>query len=244
VGTGQSLPDDALEQAAPGRGRRRVAHLGTATFDPAGARTKKPLNGMCLSGVLGAVLVLSVAHERVSESAPITVDARPALSFEAFYMAYERRLFRALYVLAGDRHEAEDLAQLAFCRVWERWGRVERLDDPAGYLFRTAFNARRSATRRTMRAARRLVDHAFVHPIPTPTPEPAEVAADRDSVARALAALTPRQREAVVLTELLDCTTGEAAHVMGIRPATVRVLVSQARAALAPDPGRGREPGA
>ncbi len=157
-------------------------------------------------------------------------------------MANERRLFRALYVLTGDRHEAEDLAQLAFCKVWERWGRVGKLDDPAGYLFRTAFNDRRSATRRTMRAARRLVDHTFLHPAPTPVPEPADVATDRDSVARALAALTPRQREAVVLTELLDCATGEAAEIMRIRPATVRVLVSQARAALAPDPGRGREP--
>jgi RNA polymerase sigma factor (sigma-70 family) len=186
-------------------------------------------------------LVLSVAHERVSEPAPITVGVRPAVSFEAFYMANERRLFRALYVLTGDRHEAEDLAQLAFCKVWERWGRVARLDDPTGYLFRTAFNARRSATRRTVRAARRLVDHALVHPALIPT-EPADVATDRDSVARALAALTPRQREAVVLTELLDCTRGEAAEIMRIRPATVRVLVSQARAALAPDPGRGREP--
>jgi RNA polymerase sigma factor (sigma-70 family) len=188
------------------------------------------------------VLVLSVAHERVSEPAPIAVGVGPALSFEAFYMANERRLFRALYVLTSDRHEAEDLAQLAFCKVWERWGRVGRLDDPAGYLFRTAFNARRSATRRTMRAARRLVDHAFVHPAPSPPPEPADVATDRDSVARALTALTPRQREAVVLTELLDCATGEAAEIMRIRPATVRVLVSQARAALAPDPRRGREP--
>jgi RNA polymerase sigma factor (sigma-70 family) len=188
------------------------------------------------------VLVLSVAHERVSEPAPIAVGVWPALSFEDFYMANERRLFRALYVLTSDRHEAEDLAQLAFCKVWERWGRVGGLDDPAGYLFRTAFNARRSAARRTVRAARRLVDHAFVHPAPSPTPEPADVATDRDSVARALAALTPRQREAVVLTELLDCATGEAAEIMRIRPATVRVLVSQARAALAPDPRRGRAP--
>jgi DNA-directed RNA polymerase specialized sigma24 family protein len=93
-----------------------------------------------------------------------------------------------------------------------------------------------------MRAARRLVDHPFLHSAHTSSPEPADVATDRDSVARALATLTPRQREAVVLTELLDCATVEAAEIMRIRPATVRVLVSQARAALAPDSGRGRGP--
>jgi len=190
------------------------------------------------------VLVLPVAHERVSEPAPITVGVRPALSFEAFYLANERRLYRALFVLTGDRDEAEDLAQLAFCKLWERWDRVGQLDDPAGYLFRTAFNARHSATRRAVRAARRMVDHAAAHAVVPPPREPAEVAADRDSAARALAALTPRQREAVVLTELLDCATSDAAQIMRIRPATVRVLVSQARAALAPDSGRGRELGA
>ena len=187
------------------------------------------------------MLVLSVAQERVSKPASITVGVRPGLSFEAFYLANERRLHRALFVLTGDRHQAEDLAQFAFCKVWEGWGRVSELDDPTGYLFRTAFNAHRSAGRRTVRAARRLIDHALLHPGPSPTPEPADVATDRDSVARALAALTPRQREAVVLTELLDRDTREAAEIMRIRPATVRVLVSQARAALAPGPGRRQE---
>ena len=186
------------------------------------------------------MLVLSVAHERVSEPAPITVGVRPALSFEAFYMANERRLFRALYVLTGDRHEAEDLAQLAFCKVWERWDKVARLDDPVGYLFRIAFNAHHSATRRAVRAARRAFD-VVIHSAPTPGPEPADLAADRDHVARALQQLTPRQREALVLTQLLDRDVADAARIMRIRPATVRVLVSQARAVLIrparPEPG-------
>jgi RNA polymerase sigma-70 factor (ECF subfamily) len=184
-----------------------------------------------------------VVRERVSEPVPISVGVRPGLSFEAFYMANERRLFGALFLLTGDRDEAEDLAQLAFCKLWERWAKVSQLDDPSGYLFRTAFNARHSATRRAVRAARRMVDHAVAHAVATPPPEPADVATNRDSAARALEALTPRQREALVLTELLDCATDDAAQIMRIRPATVRVLVSQARAALAPDPGQGREPG-
>jgi DNA-directed RNA polymerase specialized sigma24 family protein len=39
-----------------------------------------------------------------------------------------------------------------------------------------------------------------------------------------------------VLTELLGLGRAEAARVMGIQPATVRVLVSQARAALVGQP--------
>jgi RNA polymerase sigma-70 factor, ECF subfamily len=188
------------------------------------------------------VLALSVASERTTHTAPITVGVGSALSFEGFYQANERRLFRALTVLTGSREEAEDLAQHAFCRVWERWDRVATLDDPTGYLFRTAFNAHHSATRRAMRAARRVVD-VVTHTTPPPAPEPADLAADRDHVVRALAQLSPRQREALILTQLLDCDASHAGRIMRIRPATVRVLVSQARAALAratrPDAGPG-----
>jgi DNA-directed RNA polymerase specialized sigma24 family protein len=49
---------------------------------------------------------------------------------------------------------------------------------------------------------------------------------------RALAELTPRQRIGVVLVDLLDLSSEEAARVMGIEAATVRVLVSQGRGAL------------
>jgi DNA-directed RNA polymerase specialized sigma24 family protein len=117
---------------------------------------------------------------------------------------------------------------------------VSDLADPTGYLFRTAFNLHHSGTRRAVRAARRVVD-VLAHSTPPPVPEPADLAADRDHVSRALARLTPRQREAVVLTQLLDCDAAEAARIMRIRPATVRVLVSQARAALVrrPDEGSG-----
>jgi len=171
-----------------------------------------------------------VVDHRLTESARTAVGCRIALAFEDFYAANERRLFRALFVLTGDRHQAEDVMQTAFCKVWERWDHVSELDDPVGYLFRTAFNTHHSATRRAVRAARRLVDRSSHRPEPL---EPAELAEVRDRATRALDVLTPRQREAVVLTELLGFGRSDAAQVMGIRPATVRVLVSQARAALA-----------
>jgi RNA polymerase sigma factor (sigma-70 family) len=170
----------------------------------------------------------------LTEPTPAVAGQRSAPSFEAFYLANERRLFRALFIVTGDRHETEDLMQTAFCKVWERWDRVAELDDPVGYLFRTAFNTHRSAVRRTMRAARRVVLWSPERPSPA---EPGEVAEMRDRAARALGKLTRRQREAVVLTALLGYGRNEAARIMGIRPATVRVLVSQARAALMGDGG-------
>jgi hypothetical protein len=56
---------------------------------------------------------------------------RPS-SFEGFFAENRERLFRALWLVARDRHEAEEVAQEAFLKVWERWDRVGRVEGPAG----------------------------------------------------------------------------------------------------------------
>ena len=54
----------------------------------------------------------------------------------------------------------------------------------------------------------------------------------RDATIRALATLSPRQRAAVVLTDLLGFRSDEAAKMLGIRASTVRMHASRAHAAL------------
>src|SRR6266566_2329786 len=80
----------------------------------------------------------------------------PAPGFEDFYLANRVTLFRALVVVTRDVHVAEDATQDAFVRIWERWSRVSRLDDPVGYLYRTALNGWFQIHRRAARAARRV----------------------------------------------------------------------------------------
>ena len=63
----------------------------------------------------------------------------------------------------------------------------------------------------------------------------------RDAVVRALSALTPRQRESIVLVDLLDYSSEDAGALMGIRAAAVRVLASQGRAALKRNVGEADE---
>ena len=67
--------------------------------------------------------------------------------FADFFRAEYQTLLRAMYLISGSRDEAEELAQDAFVKALERWDRVQEMDNPAGYLYRTAVNApeRRSA---------------------------------------------------------------------------------------------------
>ena len=54
----------------------------------------------------------------------------------------------------------------------------------------------------------------------------------RSVVADALSKLSPRQRAAIVLTELLGYSSESAGEILGVRPVTIRVLASQGRAAM------------
>jgi RNA polymerase sigma-70 factor (ECF subfamily) len=154
-----------------------------------------------------------------------TLPSPEALSFEEFFDREKAGLYGALCLVVHDRHEAEDLTQDAFVRVFERWDRVSSMGDPRGYLYRTAMNVFRSRYRRARIALRRSAgalpnDDSF-----------AQVEA-RDATVRALASLSPRQRAAVVLTDLLGFRSDEAAKMLGIRASTVRMHASRAHAAL------------
>jgi RNA polymerase sigma factor (sigma-70 family) len=54
----------------------------------------------------------------------------------------------------------------------------------------------------------------------------------RDEATRALALLTPRERQAIVLTAYLGYPSEEAGRILGIKASTVRVLTTRARATL------------
>lgn len=152
--------------------------------------------------------------------------ARPTpISFEAFFENERARLYRVLFAITGSRQEAEDIAQEAFLRVWERWDRVAALDEPVGYLHRTAMNVFRDRRRRLVLGLKRALRPAAARD------ELAEVET-RSVAANALASLTPRQRAAIVLTQALDYSADEAGSLLGIKGSTVRSLTFQARSAL------------
>jgi RNA polymerase sigma-70 factor (ECF subfamily) len=149
-----------------------------------------------------------------------------APSFEEFYQGTYRRLFTALCLVTGDRHEAEEVTQDAFVRVFERWDRVGGLDDPTGYLFRVSMNVFRSRTRRASLSLRRAL---FLAP---PATDDLAAVENRDTVVRLLLELDPKQRAAVLLTAIMDYSAEEAGRILGLRASSVRSLTTRARARM------------
>lgn len=148
----------------------------------------------------------------------------PAGTFEQLFEMTYRRLYTALCLVVGDRYEAEEIAQEAYARIFERWDRVAAMEDSEGYLFRTAMNVFRNRYRRAALGVRRALSL-----VPQAVDDLAAVE-DRDEVIRLLRPLAPRGRAAVVATSILDLSAEEAGRMLGMKPSTVRALASRARA--------------
>jgi RNA polymerase sigma factor (sigma-70 family) len=162
----------------------------------------------------------NVVELRQEPEAPVA-----PLSFEELFLDSHDRLYRALYFITGSSADAEELMQEAFLKLWERWDRIDEIDDPVAYLFRSALNGFRMRMRRTRVAARRLMPAAS-------TRDPFDDVNVREDVRRMLRGLPSRQRAAIVLTEIFGYSSEQAARIMRIQPTTVRARASQGRAAL------------
>jgi len=168
-------------------------------------------------------------------SAGIGVDGPPGVSepggFDEFYSTHYGGLTVQLYLYFGDRQEAHDIAQEAFCRAYARWGNVSSYEDPVGWVRRVAWNLALSRWRRTRSALNFLRRHV-----------PLEVAAEGPSAERvavmsALATLPERHRRVVVLRYIGDFTVPEIAEREGVAEGTVKSWLHRARAALAVELG-------
>ena len=151
---------------------------------------------------------------------------RKRSSFEVFADAHSAGLIKLGLMVSGDRGRAEDAAQEALVRVYQRWSRVE---DPLAYARRVVVNATRDDWRRAERATRahddagRLARFAEVDDVEA-------LFVERDALLAALAALPHRQRAVIVLRYLNELTEAETATVLEISVGTVK---SQAFDALA-----------
>lgn len=153
------------------------------------------------------------------------VDVAVGLEFEEFFRDEHPRLVRALCLLVANRDEAEELAQAAMARVYERWERVRAMESPGGYVYRTAVNLQRRRLRHLAVRTRRLLTLGgeAQH---EPSPELAH------ELTQALDALSDGQREAFMLVEWLGMTSEEAGRILRIAPGSVRSRVHRARATL------------
>jgi RNA polymerase sigma-70 factor (ECF subfamily) len=135
------------------------------------------------------------------------------------------KLVAGLTLVCGSRAAAEDAAQEALARWWERSSRGQTIETPEAWMTAVALNLARSRLRR-LRAERRARDRLQPSSIPEPAPEVVDLR-------RALAQLPTREREAVVLHYYMDLSVAEVAAIQGVSDGTVKTSLHRARRRLA-----------
>lgn len=157
-----------------------------------------------------------------------TRDTR--VSFEEFVHARSGSLLRTALLLTGqNRHEAEDLLQLALERAYRHWPRVCESGEPERYVRRILANASADRWRRLARRPERALRAGDGG---QGVPDHAAEVADRDFLLRALADLPPRQRAVLVLRYFDDLSEAQVAEMLGCSLGTVKSHAARALARL------------
>ena len=151
------------------------------------------------------------------------------MTFDEFVAEQGQPLLRLAFVLTGDRHLAEDLAQTALADAYRHWRKVAAARAPDAYVRRMLVNAhlswrrRRSTTERPTELDETAGDWAA---------DPGEAIAAREQMRMLLASLAPRARTVLVLRYYADLTDAAISEAMGVSESSVRATASRALASL------------
>jgi RNA polymerase sigma-70 factor (sigma-E family) len=155
------------------------------------------------------------------------IDGSKTLGFEEYVRSRQDSLLRSARRLVPDPVDAQDLVQTALCRTFPLWEQIadKRLAD--AYMRRVMINTRTEWWR-----ARKL-EEVLTDALPEcGIDDGAEQRADRAMLLGALAALTPKQRQVVVLRHWKQMSTEETARALGMSTGTVKSTLHRALARM------------
>jgi RNA polymerase sigma-70 factor (sigma-E family) len=151
----------------------------------------------------------------------------------ALYHSHYVALVRTAVLLLGDVATAEDVVQDSFIAMYHGWWRLRDTSSALPYVRRAVMNRARSVLRQRAVAGR----HADWPALDVASAEEDALATlARSSVLAALDALSPRQRQVIVLRYYADLSEAQIAGALGVTTGSVKVHATRAldslRAAL------------
>ncbi|TWF99361.1 SigE family RNA polymerase sigma factor [Kitasatospora viridis] len=155
--------------------------------------------------------------------------------FSAFVQGRWNGLVRTAYLLTGNRHDAEDLAQTALAKAYASWRRVRSSTSPDAYLRRILVTSNIDRFRK-----RRLTEYPTGDLLEPSGPHPADASAQVDQrqvLFAVLATLPARQRAVVVLRYWEDLAEAQVADALGCSIGTVKSQAAKGLAKLRAHPG-------
>ena len=150
-------------------------------------------------------------------------------SFEILFARHYDMVYGVLYRLTGTRHEAEDLAQEVFLKLYKL--PLRNNENIAGWLYRVALNTGYNALRSEQRREKR----ERIVGLDTPTPaQPEEEVSRRETQKRVRAALSqiPSRAAKLLILRETGFSYKEMAEIVGVAPGSVGTLLARAQKAF------------
>ena len=171
----------------------------------------------------------SYAVDEVGPTSPWT-----APSWDDVVRTHSARVYRLAYRLTGNPHDAEDLTQEVFVRVFRSLANFTP-GTFEGWLHRITTNLFLDSARRKQRIRFEGLSHDHAGRLPGGDPSPAEAFDERHldgDIQAALRDLAPEYRAAVVLCDIEGLSYEEIAATLGVKLGTVRSRIHRGRAQL------------
>lgn len=162
-----------------------------------------------------------------------TGDAADMPSWSELVAQHGDRVYRLAFRLCGNAHDAEDITQEAFIRVFRSLDKYKP-GTFEGWMHRIVTNLFLDLARRRGRIRfEALPEDAERVPGRERSPEQVLSEESFDPVLQtALANLSPEFRAAVVLSDIEDLSYEEVGRILGVKMGTVRSRIHRGRAAL------------
>jgi RNA polymerase sigma-70 factor (sigma-E family) len=160
------------------------------------------------------------------------VDQRDEQEFAEYFARRLDAVRRTAYLLCGDWHRADDLAQVAFVALHRRWRKVRDRGALDAYVRRTLVRAVIDESRRPWRRER------FVNDMPEPPgavqPEKGldDTVVTREMLLEGLRKVPPRQRAVLVLRYFEGLDVAATAEALKCSEGTVKSQAARGLAAL------------
>ncbi len=155
-------------------------------------------------------------------------------SWDQIVRAHRARVYRTAYRLTGNSHDAEDLTQDVFVRVFRALPQFST-GSFEGWLYRITTNLFLDQVRRKTRIRFDSLGDDEAERVVSRDATPSEVVVESSmeaDIQEALDALLPQFRVAVVLCDIEGLTYEEIAEVLGVKLGTVRSRIHRGRALL------------
>jgi RNA polymerase sigma-70 factor (ECF subfamily) len=150
-------------------------------------------------------------------------------TFGVLVQRYERVVFSVAYRMLRDRAAAQDAAQVAFIRAFEKLATFDRHQHRFfSWIYRIVVNECLNQRRKAPTESLRLVP-----PVSDDPGEGLDRENRRAALRHAIDGLVPEQRDVIVLRHYGDCSYDEIAVALGIPVVTVKSRLYAARQRLA-----------